>query len=281
MSAVGSRRSFGWFGLIVLFGWGVSEVVAAPGDVAPGAPELQEAEQRLQIVQVDARGIGLATQRLQVAWTRLPATKATCEPAHVELGWRIERFGAAWRETTQAVKAASSRLRDVRAAPTAAPLLDDTWSTSLNALLSQSEAIEQAFLEASAWQVAFVRPTLAPCELNVLAAAPGFGSLEVPVRGVARLPTAVLAVPEGRVCPGDIPTDGGVVLVESGLACWTAAPSCGCEPLPVEPGAVLGPPPPEPEVVVEPEVKAPEAKQPAAKKKSKKKVTSEAAGPGM
>ncbi len=283
-----------WFlalGLGVL-GLVLSQALAASGDVAPGAPELLEAEQRVRNLQVDARAVGVATQRLQVAWTRLLPSKLTCPPEHLELGWRIERFGAAWRELGQSVKAASARLEEIRAAPTASPLLDDTWFGSLNGLLADSLAIQRGFLESSAWQQAFVRPTLARCEVAPLESRSGFSALLAPVRGAHALPVAVLAVADGRVCPGELVTDGGVLLLEGGQGCWTSASACSCVPVQIEPGAVLGPPPEVVEVSAEqesakaaPEKVAKRTKKSSGKKskkrKKKKKTAVKAPGPGL
>ncbi len=49
------------------------------------------------------------------------------------------------------------------------------------------------------------------------------------------------------MCPGAIRADDAIVLLPvspsgDALACWSASNSCGCDPLPVYPGGVLGPP---------------------------------------
>ncbi|MFN7145805.1 MAG: hypothetical protein ACK4YP_18665, partial [Myxococcota bacterium] len=67
---------------------------AAPEDLAPGAPELIGAQQRLEALLATSQATGRATARLQAAWTTLPTPKAACDdPERLALGWRIERFG--------------------------------------------------------------------------------------------------------------------------------------------------------------------------------------------
>jgi hypothetical protein len=215
---------------------------AAPADLAPGAPELLEAEAKLRGLLVTAHAVGAASSRLQVAWTTRPATKAPCEDAdRLDIGWRIERFGAAWREAAQAARAQADRLRRVRNAPTVAPLVDSRWGAQLDALAVDAKRLAAAELEASAWQATWVRPVLGACEVPPLKAEPGIPMLEAPVQDEATLPVAVLVAEDGWACPSGARGDDAVVLVEGGKACWSATAACGCDPVPVLPGAVLGP----------------------------------------
>jgi hypothetical protein len=218
---------------------------AAPADLAPGAPELLEAEARLRALLATSEAVGAATARLQVAWTAAPAPKkAPCaDEARLEVGWRVERFGAAWREAAQAVRAQADRVRRLRSAPTVSPLVDSTWGRALDALQADAEREARAFVEASAWQVQYVRPVLGACVVPPPRPLPGIPMLSTPVRGVDRAPVAVLALGDGYVCPGGARADDAVVLVEGGEACWSASETCGCVARPVEPGAVLGPEP--------------------------------------
>ncbi|MFZ5479847.1 MAG: hypothetical protein ACOZNI_23990 [Myxococcota bacterium] len=216
---------------------------ASPADLAPGAPELLEAEGRLRALLVTAEAVGAATARLQVAWTTLPPPpKDPCaDAARLEVGWRIERFGAAWREAAQAVRAQADRVRRVRGAPTVSPLVDADWGKALDALDAAAAREGRAFVEASAWQVAYVRPVLGACVVAEPAPAPGVPMLTAPVRGEDAPPVAVLALGDGWVCPAKVRADDAVVLVEGGRACWSASETCGCTPERVEPGAVVGP----------------------------------------
>lgn len=176
----------------------------------------------------------------------VPAEPVAEDPAltRLELGWRIERFGSAWRDASQSVRAQADRVRRYRAAATVAPLVDARWTAALDALLARAERNERAFLEASAWEVLYVRPALAACPAIDPTPRPGIAMLEVRVRGEDPAPTAILALGDGWVCtPAERRgrrADDAVVLV-AGEACWSASPTCGCTPEPVEPGAILGP----------------------------------------
>ncbi len=225
---------------MALFG-GVA--LAGPADLAPGAPELIAAQQRLEALLATSQAAARATARLQAAWTSRPAPRSPCADAErLAIGWRIERFGAAWREASQAARAQAERVRKVSGAATVAPLVDAKWSARLEALRARTDRDARAFLEASAWEVAWVRPALAACPIVEPAPAPGIPMLEVPVRGEPPPAVAVLALGDGWVCPGAVRADDAVVLVP-GEACWSASPTCGCEPGKVDPGAVLGPAP--------------------------------------
>ncbi|MFN7146309.1 MAG: hypothetical protein ACK4YP_21225, partial [Myxococcota bacterium] len=127
-------------------------------------------------------------------------------------------------------------------ATTVAPLVDAKWSATLEGLRARAEHDARAFLEASAWEIAWVRPVLAACPVADLVPAPGIPMLDVPVRGEPPPAVAVLALGDGWVCPGGTRADDAVVIV-AGEACWSASPTCGCEARPVAPGAVLGPEP--------------------------------------
>ncbi len=161
----------------------------------------------------------------------------------LEIGWRIERFGSAWREATQAVRAQAERVRRYRGSATVAPLVDTRWNATLDRLLTEAGSNERAFLEASAWQVSYVRPTLAACPAQTPTARSGVPMLTPRVRGEERPQIAVLALGDGWVCSPSSSrgarADDAVVLVTED-ACWSASPTCGCNPTPVEPGAILG-----------------------------------------
>ncbi len=213
-----------------------------PADLAPGAPELKIAEARLEILLSEARATGAATARLQIAWTRRGTAGDACaDTARLELGWRIERFGAAWREAAQAAVAQSERTRQIRNAPTTAPLVDSLWALRLDTLFSDAENQRASFLEASTWEVAFVRPTLGACPIVPAALDQGFGGEPLAAKGDRVVPVAVLATGDGWVCPQKARADDAIVLVTGGEACWSPDPACSCEPTPVLPGAVLGP----------------------------------------
>ncbi len=229
--------------------WIVPLILAAPGDLAPGAQELDAAELRLGELRAATEAAGTATLRLQAAWTEWASAKGSPCDDHdrLSLGWRIERFGAAWREASQALRAQASRVRSLRAASTVAPLVDEARGRRIGEALSAADEQALAFLQASAWQVAYVRPVLGACPLAGEGLDRGLAVAPLPARGEAARPVAVLARGSGFVCPGAIPADDAVVLVAAELgqaarACWAADATCACEVGEVFPGAVLGPP---------------------------------------
>jgi hypothetical protein len=158
------------------------------------------------------------------------------------LGWRIERFGAAWREGTQAARAQGERVATMRKSPTVAPLVDARKRAELTALLARVEAESASFLQASAWEVAFVRPVLSACPIAGVGLSSGVSASPVLARNDQPLPIAVLAMGSGFVCPAGVRAEESVVLVQDGQACWAPDAGCACTPEAVYPGAVLGPP---------------------------------------
>lgn len=261
-------RAAGYQGLVLLL---PLLLASSPGDLAPGIPEVQASEAALAERLSATRAVATAVSRLQAEWTvRSPLVPpkggrpaGPCDDAErVAVGWRIERFGAAWRELTQATVAEAGRVRRTRGSPVAAPLIDADWGRRLDALLAEADTARAAFLEASAWQARFVRPVLATCPAPELAPAPGFTGELPAVRGSAADPIAVLGFGDGVVCPGALPADGSVLLLPAPSACWEVGPGCACEAAPVAPGAVLGPAP-EPPEASEPQLVVPDAARPA------------------
>ena len=221
--------------LLLLLGLG-------PADLAPGAPELLQAATRLEELLDTSAAVQQATLRLQGAWAGRPQPKEPCaDRERLELGWRIEHFGAAWRETAQAGLAEAERVRRLRAAPTVAPLIDVRWATDLDEMLRRADPQRQTFVEASQWEAAFVRPALALCPVVEPTPSAGIDVLEAAVRGDPPLPVAVLAMGDGYVCPGNQRAEGAVVLLRNGRGCWSEADDCSCDIAVVRPGAVLGP----------------------------------------
>lgn len=248
----------------------VSDAAAVrPADLAPGAPELQEAELRLVNLLDEADAVRAATSRLQARWVALgqpvPDEKGKlravdpCASVRVDIAWRIEHFGAAWREAAQAAHAQAGRLQAIRTAATVAPLVDDRWAARLRGLLDQDVLGERAFVEASVWQARFVRPLLETCGAKpppapvVASDEPASVEAEPPngedlsfvwERGHHSPPVAVLALGDGYICPGAIRADDAIVLLPpeptgEARACWSASSTCGCELGPVYPGGVL------------------------------------------
>jgi len=226
---------------------------ATPADLAPGAQELAAAQTRYEEVYAEAEATGTATLQLQARWVVGKPPKSPCDDHdRLALGWRMERFGAAWREASQALRAQGTRLRELVVAPTVAPLLLGDSASKLEARLARGDAAVARFLQASAWEVAYVRPTLAACPLAGEGLDVGVTTQPVRAAGEGDRLVAVLASGSGVVCPGAIAADDAVIFVKQGEACWAPDAGCSCTPEPVFPGAVLGPPIVEGEVPSEP-----------------------------
>jgi hypothetical protein len=216
---------------------------AGPADLAPGAPELAAATSHFEEVLAAARATGRAVVQLQAAWTERAVPKTPCDDLdRLSLGWRMERFGAAWREGAQALRARAASLRALRAAPTISPLLVGAAGERLDDQLAAGDAHVAAFLQASAWQEAYVRPTLAACPITGEGLSAGVDRQPLAARGEQVDLVAVIARGDGVICPGAVRADDAVVLVTGGQACWAPDATCACEPAPVFPGAMLGPP---------------------------------------
>ena len=228
--------------MIALFLTGCFSAHADPAALAPGAPELLSAQATLADRLRTAQSVSEAVLALQTAWTRLTPGKTACESTpRLELAWRIEHFGAAWREATQAAIAQSSRVQQLQQAPTVSPLITPDRQAELSELYRAIEKEKVVFLEASAWQSRYVRPVLTACPAWELTPTGGVESGKTITRDEDVLPVAVLALGDGYVCPGGQRAEGAVVLARSGRACWSETAGCNCEVVPVLPGAVLGP----------------------------------------
>ncbi len=218
-------------------------VAPSPGDLAPGAQELAASEARFEELSAAAEATATAVLSLQTAWAEGTPPKAPCDDhERLSLGWRLERFGAAWREATQALRAQTARLRTLAAEPTVSPLIIGEARTRLDTRLTRADAVADAFLQASAWEVSFIRPVLAACPLAGEGLDAGRANQPIAARGEGAGLVAVLARGDGVVCPGALRADDAVVLVSGGRACWAPDDTCACEPDPVYPAAVLGPP---------------------------------------
>ncbi len=229
---------------MTLFGLLCAPLLAAPpADLAPAAGELDASLARFEEVYAAADATGTAVAQLQVAWTQRVVPKTPCgDLDRLSLGWRLERFGAAWREGVQALRARSAELRMLQAAPTISPLLTGAAGERLDARLGRADAQVARFLQSSAWEEAYVRPALAACPLTGEGLSAGEANLPLLAAGEGGGLVALVGRGDGYVCPGAIRADDAVVLVREGSACWAPDSTCACTPAAVFPGAVLGPP---------------------------------------
>lgn len=215
-------------------------LAADPSRLAPSPSALDTAVAELDSRLVEAEALAEATARLQNAFVEAGAVahKACAVPADAALVARAAAFGAAWGSAAQAARASADRLRPMLEAPTIAPLLEPAARSRVDALLARVDADTRLYLEASAWHARIMAPAVARCR-TPLSPAPGLDRTE-PDRARAAPAVALAAVGGGRLCPMDLPADGRIVVAPTGRACL-GAEGCGCEPVAVLPGAVLGP----------------------------------------
>ncbi len=217
--------------LALLFATSVSPSLLAPG---PQELRAQVATLRRHLEEADA--VGRAESRIHntLAQTALPqGSAALCAtPESRSLLARSRVFGRAYRDLVQTVRSDAGRLRRLLEEPTLQPILRREQQEQADALLARVSKHERRYREMSAYQARYLEPALQRCKPE-LVAAPG-----VPGERFDR--TAVSGVGGGRICPGNVPADGRVVVLDEPRACYGVA-ECKCAPMPVTPGAVLGP----------------------------------------
>lgn len=239
--------------MLVLLHYALTTARAAPSAavlLAPTIADLDAAQTRLTQLLEAARAQEESVSALHTAWTRSAPTHVDpcADTATLELGWRAERFGSAWRDAAQSARVEAARVRGMVHAPTVAPLVDAERGARVSALLAEADSASRAMLEAGAWSASFVRPFLAACprapHLPAGVDHRDGPSPRAPVpRREASPPRAVLALGDGWLCTAEGATraDDAVVLVQGDRACWSAEERCACTQLPVAPGAVFGP----------------------------------------
>ena len=215
--------------------WWIGTALASdPTLVAPGIDDLDRHAEAAERAVAEAEALGEAVARLHNAWVldgHADRAKPCADPAGASIAARSPRFSAAWRDAVQAARLSSRRVDEARAAPTVEPLLDAPRTAELDALSARVARQERMWDEAAQWQ----RRHLPPC--GGLVVAPGIPREEHAAPSDPHAGTAVLALDGGLVCPIGLP---GVVVVPGEEACY-GTDGCACEPLPVDPGAVLGP----------------------------------------
>jgi hypothetical protein len=209
--------------------------------IAPGPAELTTTLVALEVRLDRAETVGEAAERLQNRWGGLRpdrhAGPCQSDPDASALAARLLVFGPAWRDDVQSVRAAAARLEYLLVAPTVVPLLDpETWERvdHVRARTAREVAGYQAF---AAWHQRFFLPSAHGCETG-LAPAAGVGNSAPSAPEEVGRPVAVVGIGGGVVCPAGAPADGRVVVLPGPEACM-GGPDCACEPLPVDPGAVL------------------------------------------
>lgn len=205
-----------------------------PSLLAPGPVEwaAQVLELRKRLDEADA--VGIAEARIQNRLAIGPMTReALCATEESRsLLARSLVFGAGYRDAVQAARAHGERLRRMLAEPTLQPLLWQEQRQNAEILLQRVEAHVVRYREMSSWQVRHLAAAARSCP-TPLSSAKGLD-------GEAAKRVAVVGVGGGSICPQGAAADGRVIVLAEPLACH-ATHGCDCKPLPVAPGAVIGP----------------------------------------
>jgi hypothetical protein len=216
-----------------------------PGLLAPDPGTLAAHRARLEerLGRADAVGEAVARVHNRLAERQARGKAAPCADGEGRsLVARARALGLALREEVQAARAQAARVKRLAEAPTVRPLLTTEERARLAALDARSGEQVRLYGELSAWHAAHVPPA-ERCAVQ-LAPAPGL-SLTAPGAPAAEArgerPVAVLGVGGGHLCPGAVPADGRVAVLPGGRGCYAADAACGCAPVPLLPGAVLGP----------------------------------------
>ena len=193
---------------------------------------------------VEAEVVGRVVHRAQNRWIDRRASKRHSSCRDEELASLVARaraFGAAERDLIQASRVLAHRLRRVLDSASVAPLATAEDRDRVAELEDRVEDLGEAWLVSAAWQRRVPEPWAWHCTLE-LTPADGLLPSHVRSRGELTDDVAVAAVGGGVLCPGSLPADGSVHVVEGGLACWHPVSCRRCEPQRVEPGAILGAP---------------------------------------
>lgn len=221
---------------------GAPAAAMEPWALAPGPPEFRAAADELEQRVADAEAAGRTISRLHNAWVeRSPlAAEDPCQDRLASsIAARSRAFGDGYRDLLQAARVQVARVAALAAAPTVAAIVDGRTAARLDALSARIDRHERAYAEMVAWQYLYVAPFDRTCdpELSPAEGLPGRAPVASDDPFVA---VAIIGVGGGTVCPAFAPADGRVVIARDGRACLGDL-ACACEPLPVLPGAVLGP----------------------------------------
>lgn len=214
----------------------VSPRALAP-DYAYFATTLAEAEGAVR----EVVALGSALARTHNAWAeRQTKTAPPCDDLDAaSLAARAPVLGAAYRDAIQTARARASRLTRLVVSPVLTPLLGARDRDRADRVVRATRDHARGYLEASAWQSTHVAAWSVRCKPELRPVA-GIVSRAPRTTAESDPATAVIGLGGGRVCPGGHPADGRAVVVAGASACYGPT-RCDCTPVPVAPGAVLGP----------------------------------------
>ncbi|MEQ1505147.1 MAG: hypothetical protein ABMB14_23130 [Myxococcota bacterium] len=224
--------------------WTVWTRVAAAdpvADLAPGPQELGDAQTELEQRLVTAEAIERAVARFQSSFAGTPPLDETCrDPLRGPLTVKLRHFAAAWHDAAQRVRVQADRVARISRNPTVTPIIDPDRRAALDGLLARANAQEAGWLELVAWVDHQMPET---CDLE-LTTSPGLPDPIIRGDGEVPGPVALAALSPGYVCTAGakdgVSADARVMIVTA-AACWSEQQWCACEPVVVNPGAVLGP----------------------------------------
>ncbi|MBN2798319.1 MAG: hypothetical protein JXX28_04165 [Deltaproteobacteria bacterium] len=228
-----------WFAL-----YAVISAQAAP-DPAALAPTPRDLHQHLDTLDREllvASALEETVARLQNGWVETGAAdRSSCaDPDAASLAARMVAFGASWRDAAQRALGARDRVAQLWDGPTLTPLITDADRQRFDQALTAVEAAQATYLEAAAWHQRYAEPYVLRCA-PALTEASGLPRREHRPAEERPRATAIATLQPGFLCAGaDAVPVSGVAVVEGERACYSTAP-CACTPVPVSPGAVLGP----------------------------------------
>jgi len=223
--------------MIFLYLWITQAEVVPPTWLAPTREQvlalLTEAEVRF----ADARAIEVAVARTHNTIAEVLG-RAAVDCDHPQIGRypAAERFLVALGQAAQTARAARQRVARLQGGATVAPLLGSLENQRLEQLQLEVKRLEQRYLELHVWHLRHVLPVLDRCQSTVVPLLGLAGALRA--ANDPRLGVAISGVGDGLLCPIGVPATQ--VAITDGQACYGEG-GCGCTPVSVAPGAILGP----------------------------------------
>lgn len=216
-----------------------------PALLAPGPDDLARMLARTEERVERCETIGRALARLHNRWAELIATgrmRSSCDdPEARSIAARGRVFGASHRDAVQSARAQERRLDRMIREPIIAPSLDARSRRQAELLKSRIDAQVRRWLELQAWHHEYIERSIRRCASSLtLVPAHGIPASMPCALGECGGPVAIIGIGGGKICPGEHPADGAVVIVPDGRACYGES-GCACVPVAVFPGAVLRP----------------------------------------